>query len=511
MRSVECYLALDIGTSGCRVVAFSPDGVPIASKAASYRVKIEAPDRATLDPNEVLARVRECVRGLTEAPEPAAGTFRAERPPSEQRLRPVAIAVSALGEAVTLVHDSGSPLSPTLLPMDYRGRDVYHAFVRRFGGEKLYRATGHPVHPMFTLAKLLWYRDNEPELLERARWILDWQAYVTYLLTGVPATDRSLAARTQLFDIHQHTWSREIINSAGIPSQKLPRVGLSGTEVGRVGEASLDALGLERGVRVVLGGFDQACAALGAGLVSHGEALDSTGTTLCVAGLVSGPMVHRELMRAGFHTTPYLLPGSYLLVGGSLTGGNLLDWFHRTWSSNPADEEADYNALFSGIDLEPGEVIALPHFAGAGTPYLNPAAKGALLGLTLETSRSDLVKAFIDGIDYLAMENLRMLRRLGIDVVRVRAAGGAARSGLWLQRKADTYGVPVVASAGAHAAALGCALLGATATGRFGKIEEGVVAWLREGKTFLPDEDRHRRHLAAQERFVRLWRLIADI
>jgi xylulokinase len=356
--------------------------------------------------------------------------------------------------------------------------------------------TGMTPHAMYSLPKLMWVRRHRPEVWEKARCILLMQDYVVYMLTGVRQIDCSLASRTMALDIRARDWSREMLDYAGIDPALLSKLVPSGTVAGPVREALRRELGHLEGAVVVNCCHDQVAAAVGAGVFERGVAVDGAGTTQCVTPVfpaVSDPSV---MSAGGYAMVPFAAGDLYATYAFSFTGGALVKWFaDRLATGVRAEAEKAgknvYWALERDMGEEPTGIYVLPHFAGAGTPYMDPGAKGVITGLTIEHSLSDLYKAVLEGIAYEMRVNVEALGHAGIEIARLHATGGGAKSGKWLQIKADVLGLPIDSLGDSEAGIIGSILLTGVATGEFASLAEGAALLVKKLGTYLPDPARH--------------------
>lgn len=480
-------LGLDIGITGCKAVVFSLGGQPLAQAYREYQLYQPQPGWMELDPAEVWQAVTEVISRVTSAVpgDPVA-----------------ALSVSTHGESVLPIDAAGRPLTRFITAIDTRAEGQMHWWAEHVGKERIFQITGMPLHPMYTVNKLMWLRDNDPAVFHTASRFLCMQDFVFHQLGLPPAMDYSLAARTMAFDITRLAWSGEILEKAQINPARLSPPLPSGSVVGEVPRAVASALGMAQGATAVTGGHDQPAGALGCGAVAAGISMDSTGTVECVGVASPHLVLDPILLRSNLPVAPHTAPGMTMVLGYSSTGGALLRWYRDTFGRYEQAEAQRTGRDVYDVILEqasPGlsPVLILPHFVGSGTPWLDSASKGAILGLDLSTSRADIIRAIVDSVSYEIKLSLDAMETAGIAVRELRAFGGGARSPLWLQAKADIYGKPVLAMDVAEAPCLGVAILAGVATGAFASIEHGLAQMVRIKRVFEPDAATHR---LAQER-----------
>jgi xylulokinase len=277
-----------------------------------------------------------------------------------------------------------------------------------------------------------------------------------------------------------------------------------------------ETLGLASDVLAVVGGHDQPAGALGCGAVAGGVAMDSTGTVECV-GVASPELVlDQRLLQNNLPSETHTVPGMYLVLGYTSTGGALLRWYRDRFAAAELLESRRtgrdvYDLILEQASPGPSPVLILPHFVGSGTPWMDPASKGAILGLDLSTTPGQVIKGILDSVTYEIKLSVDAMEAAGIAVEELRAFGGGARSPLWLQTKADIFGKPVLAMDVAEAPCLGVALLAGMATGAFASIEEGLDRMVRVGRTYEPDLALHRQYADKAQVFAQVYPALAGV
>ena len=489
MKAGISLAGLDIGTTGCKAAIFDVTGALLASASREYPVAVPQPQWAEQDGEEVWRLARESLREAIAK----AGTREV-----------AAIGLSVQGEAVMPVDKNGRALRPVILGMDSRTGAQNAWLCEKFGAEHLFERTGMPVHTVNTLPKLLWLKQYEPDLWSRADKFLLYEDFAIQKMTGQAVISQCLASRTQLYDIQDGRWSPEILQALELEPERLANVQPSGTAVGSMGAELTESLGLIKPPLVVTGGHDQACGALGVGLVRPGLAMDSTGTAEVVEVALQAPVLNETLYRGDISVYAHTAPGLYLAMTLNHSGGLVLRWFRDTLGREEADKartsgQDAYELLLQGASPEPTSLLLLPDFAGSGTPAFDTASKGAILGLTFGTTKTDLAKAILEGLTFELRLNLDLLKEGGVRIDELRAIGGGARSELWLQLKADITGVPVVAPRITEAASWGAALLAGLGAGRFASATEAAEGTVHLDRWFEPDAARAARY---EERYA---------
>jgi xylulokinase len=494
-------LGLDVGTTGCKAVLFDEDGALLASASREYAVDLPHPGWAEQDLEWVWALAMEAMRqAIAEA---GAGEV-------------AAIGLSVHGEAVTPVDGAWRPLRPTILGMDTRTGPQNEWLRERFGGEHLFERTGMPIHTVNTLPKLLWIKEHEADAWSRAERFVLVEDFFIGRMTGQAVVSECLASRTQLLELEQGRWDDEILDAIGLDAARLSTVRPSGTLAGPLSGELTAALGLARPPGIVTGGHDQACGALGVGIVSPGLASVSTGTAEVVEVALASPVVSRPLYEGDISVYRHVVPGLFLAMTLNHSGGLALRWFRDAFCEadvlRAAQDGVDaYDLMLPDAADGPTGLLVLPHFSGSGTPTFDTASRAAILGLTFATTRRDIATAILEGLTYELRRNLDLLQASGVRIDVLRAIGGGARSRLWLQLKADITGIPVVTPRVTEAAALGAALLAGVGAGLFPSAAEAAGRFLQLTETFTPEPGRHAEYTRQYELYRQVYPAVAPI
>jgi len=488
------YMGLDVGTTGCKAVVFDEHGHQLTSAYREYPVLSPQDGWAELDSAQVagscLAVIKEAAH--SSAADPVRG-----------------LGISSQGEAFTPIGPNGEMLGNGMVSSDTRAAEIVDRFSREFGEKKLYEITGHTPYPMFTLFKLLWLRENRPDVWRNAAKFYCFEELIHYHLGLEPAISWPLAGRTMLFDVRKHEWSAEILDSVGLDRSRLARTLPSGAVVGTVPPEVARELGLPEGVIVVTGGHDQTCGALGAGVASPGRAVYATGTVECITPAFTEPIFSDELFRNNLCTYDFTAKGMYTTVAFCLTGGNLLKWFRDEFAQAEVAEAkkldiSPYELILRDMPEEPSKLLVLPYFTPTGTPYFDTEVKGAILGLRLTTSRAEILRGLLEGVALEMRLNMDILDRSGIEVSELIAIGGGARNAKWTQLKADVLNKPISIAAVTEAGCLGVAMLARAAdTGE--DLESLVRGWVRITDVVRPNAAKSALYAERFETYLRLY------
>ncbi len=494
-------MSIDIGTTGCKVIAFTAEGNIIASAYREYPLIYPRPGWLELDSNEVWEKIASNIREVT------AGT---KKDPVK------ALAVCSQGEAVTPVAEDGTFLDNAILTFDSRTAGMEKKWVEKFGREGVLRITGIPPSHISTTPKLLWLKENKPEVYNKAWKFLFYEDLAYFKLGLDPAIDLSLAGRSMMLDIEKGDWSEEMLSEIDFDKKRLARVLPSGSEVGRIGKKVAEDLGLPEGTLAVAGGHDQPAGAIGSGVIAPNLAMDATGTVECITAAFTEHIVNEKMVENNFCSYPHTVEGMYVCLAYNFTGGCLLKWFRDTFGQEEVAEAErqgvdPYEVILSKMPEEPTRLLLLPHFTSTGTPYLDPNPTGAIIGLDLSTKKEEIIKAILEGVTLEIKLNLHLMKEAGMDVKELRAIGGGAKSEKWLQLKADIFDREVLSLDVSEAASLGVAILAGVAVGEYKDVREAVGLLVKEKKRFFPNNERVEKYEQKFEKYMKLYPLMKQI
>lgn len=489
---------IDIGTTGCKITVYEQDGSFVSEAYREYQVS-KAKGQHEIDGKEVWMSVLDVIRQIS---------------PDSDGLK--AIGVTSFGETAILLDGDDKPLMNAMLYTDERGTKECEQLVEHFGLKHLADITGVRPHQMYSLPKLMWIKKNRPEIYEKAKRILLFEDYIVYMLCGAAQIDYSLAARTMAFDIKNLNWSKEILDYSGINVEKLPKVVPTGTKAGAIFKETAQLLGIPEDVMIVSGCHDQVAAAIGTGVLEPGMAVDGTGTVECITPVFQGIPESEVLREGSYAIVPYVTKGCYVCYAFSFTGGALLKWYRDQLASCEASAakalgKNAYDEFNKQVKDEPSGLLVLPHFSGAATPYMDSASKGAIIGITTETTSIDIYRALMEGVTYEMLLNVEYLKRAGIKIEKIRAAGGGATSKLWLQMKADILNIPVTTLGAAQSGTLGCVMMAGIACDIYQNIEEALSIFVKEGKTYYPRKDMNEKYMKEYKKYTKLYEAVKKV
>lgn len=391
-----------------------------------------------------------------------------------------ALAFGSQLDGIVMCGADGAPLRPAIIWMDRRATAQAEQVAARVSPDEFYEASGVNLDSSHGIFKALWVRDEERTIFSASRSILPPGAYVLRCATGVTAVDYSNASSLGLLDPRQLTWSRSLLDAAELDEGLLPPLVPSTTDIGPIRPTFAEACGLAPSTRVACGCGDEMAATLGAGVHAAGEVCDITGTAEPVCAVSTEPLADPTRL-AECH--PHALPTTWLLENpGFVSGGNL-----RWWRDHFFPTDTEYASLTEdAAAIAPGAdgVVFLPCMQGAMAPEWNEHARGSFLGLSLSHSRAHMTRAMLEGSAFALRDVINAIRGAGLEVVRITAVGGGARSVLWRQIKADVTGLPVRVPGDVETTATGAAILAVLASG----IETDAAAVVQEFVAYEPKE-----------------------
>lgn len=475
-------IGLDLGTSGVRAAAFDAKGRLLAETSHATTIHRPGPGLAEVDAEALLALAVVALREVAEHP--------------AVRSDPVAaVSFSVLGEAVVGVDGAGGALGPAPISMDRRGAELATAVGRSLGPDEVQRITGQPLHAMFSVYKVAgWVRAGA-----QVRCMGD---FVASRLGARAAMDTTMAARTGAYDVGAGTWSPRIAAATGVPTTVWPDVVPAGTAIGRLGAEAASATGLAQGTPVVAGSHDQACSYWGAGGRPDTTSVFAFGSSDC---LTVGSSTRPEgLIGTGLASYP-AAADLWVTLAGTAAGGWALEWWGRTAGVTDPGQVA---GLLERVHDVPPRLLVLPYLAGSGTLDNDEAATGSILGLTLETTREELTRAFLESAGYELARIDDALSARGVRVGAIRAVGTGSQFPRTLRMRASAAGLPLHATPG-NASARGAALQAGVGLGLFGSLAELPEPELADDGPAVPtDQDWYR---AQRRRYTALAKGLADL
>ena len=494
---MPCLLAIDAGTTSLKAGLFNSQGECLGVERREYTLDTPRVDWAQVDPQVYWQACSQAVHSLIMHNSIVSDEI-------------TALAVSSQGETVMAVDSQGEPVYPAMVWLDNRAVEEARQLSEWFG-EEVYRRSGIPeVIPTWSACKVLWLHTHEPEAFARSAKFLLVQDFLISRLSGIYATDGSIACTSMFYDIRQHAWWPEVLDAVGIQEKHLPQLVKPGSIVGQINADAAKSLGLSPKTLVVSGGMDQAVGAIGSGNIQPGIISESTGAALAIQATITDTnMAEKQKIPIYVHS----VPGKYLVVPVCPTAGMAFKWLRDQFcqAEMQAAQEKGLDAydlmteLAASVTADSDGLVMLPHLSGAFSPNINPLARGSFTGFTLSHTRAHFIRAVMEGVAFLLKQNIDSIAQAGIAMREIIATGGGARSSLWNQIKADVCRLPVATLKTEETALVGDAILAGTASGIFASITEGCQRMVAIQQMILPGRDQecyqgaYARYLALDE------------
>lgn len=507
---MDTLLGIDLGTTGVKAALFAADdGHVLASAFFEYPLLHPHPGWAEQNPADwwqaTVSAIRACMvdarlRGIE---------------PRDVR----GVGLSGQMHGVVLLDEQGDVLRPCIIWADQRSDAQCKWITERVGAARLIELVSNPALTGFSAPKLLWVRDNEPEIFARAKTMLLPKDYIRYCLTGIKGMEISDAAGTCLLDVKHGVWSDEVLAALELNPALLPPVVPAHTVSGTIAAEVAALTDLAQGTPVAGGGADNACGAVGNGVVRSGLALVSIGTSGVVLAYADTPQVDISGPVPRVHTFNHAVPNAWYLMGVTQGAGLSLRWVRdniglqeramERWAGVDAYELLAKEAEFVAAGSE--GLIFLPYLQGERTPHLDPYARGGWIGLTASHTRRHLVRSVLEGVAFSLKDCFGIIREQGLPIEQVRATGGGAKSALWRQIIADILGVELVTTNATEGPAFGAALLAGVASGVYPSVQEACETTVRIVEQTAPRAELARVYAQTYETYRALYPALRPI
>ncbi len=473
--------ALDLGTTGCRTFIFNMSGSIISSDYQEWESFYPVPSYVEQDANLWWESIKKTIEIAIKK----SGIDKSEI---------VSLSVTNQRETIVPVDQEGNPLHNALVWQDRRTTNQVEFIRKKIGEDKIYNTTGLFIDPYFSATKILWFKDEKPEIYQKTHKFLLVSDYIIYKLTGQFYTDHSNASRTMLFDINKLKYSDEIASELEIDLDKMPEAVESGIDIGEI--ITEDTI-FDKKTLVITGAGDQQSAALGVGVVSPGNIKVTTGTGSFILAYLEQPKLDpKKRVLCSCHA----IPGAWVQEASIFTTGAFLRWFRDELGVEECQlaekqNQDPYVILTEEAEKSPigaNSLLAIPHLVGAGAPHWNPYARGLIYGLSLGHKRRDIIRSIMEGVAFEIRKNVEIFRELGIAPKELKLTGGGSRSDFWNQIYADVLGMTCVRNVIEEATSLGAAILAATGAGLFSDVVSAAENICKVDKKWIPDINRQK-------------------
>lgn len=495
---MKYLLGIDIGTSGTKTVLFDRGGNPISSSTAEYPLYQPEIGWAEQDPQDwwkaVCITINQVIKDSNINPKSISG-----------------IGLSGQMHGLVMLDGDGNVLRKSIIWCDQRTAKECVEITEKVGEKRLIDITANPALTGFTASKILWVRNNEPEIYEKCRKILLPKDYIRYMLTGEFATEVSDASGMQLLDIKNRCWSKEVLNALDIPIEYLGDVHESIVVSGKVHKKAAEVTGLKENTPVVGGAGDQAAGAIGNGIIKSGQISSTIGTSGVVFAHLDEPIIDEK---GRVHTFCHAVPGAWHMMGVTQGAGLSLKWFRDNFCTNEIEVAKGmgidpYVLMTKEAEKVPAGsrgVIYLPYLMGERTPHLNPKAKGVFFGLSAAHTKNEMLRAVIEGVSYSLLDCMEIIKDTGMNPTNVMVSGGGGKSELWRQILADMFNCKVSTNKSSEGPALGVALLAGVGTGVYKDIDEACSIAISENSVQFPKEE----NSLVYKRYYEIYKKIYD-
>ena len=465
------FLGIDVGTGGTRAILIDRSGAVLASHSANHAPIASAHiGWAEQDPNDWWRAAQEAIEGVLKLAQSTGDTAAVE-----------AVGLTGQMHGCVMLDAAGQVLRPALIWADQRTQPQCDWITEKVGYSRLIDLVANPALPNFTLTKLLWVRDYQPEIFAKIAHVLCPKDYVRFKLTGEYAMDMQEASGTLLLDVAHRRWSEELAGLCGIPMSWLPKL-YEGPEIcARISNDGAQATGLKEGTPVAAGAGDQGAGAVGMGILTPGSVSATIGTSGVVFASTAEP-THDAKGR--LHTFCHAAPGLWHVMGVTNGAGLSFRWLKDTFM--PINSYDELTALATGVPPASDGLLWAPYLFGERTPHLDPNARAAFVGITASTTRAHFIRAVLEGVAFSLQDTFTLFAELGIPVEKIRLGGGGARGPLWRQIQADVYNHPVELLEAEEGGAFGAALLAATGVNAYPSVEAACNATIRAAETIYP-------------------------
>ena len=459
-------MGIDIGTNSCKAVVFSLDGKPLATASHSYKTYSPKPNYVEINANLFWDAV---VKSVREAAQKASN-------------EPIsALSFCSQGETMIAVDKYGNPIRPAFMNADNRGTQEIRNLISQISREDLYQITGEPVHTMFGVSEVMWFKTNEPDLYTQTYKMVSCEDFIMMKLGFPPVCNYSNCCRTFMFDIRRHDWSDDILNAAGICRKKLGLPVPSGQFIGYLNKTSAELLGLSQNTAVVSGGHDCPLAAFGSGAISTDVAADQAGTYEGITMAVSTPNTSKEALSVNINTYCHVLKDKYislvLFPAGFATAWYLSELAQADYLAAEKESISVYSYLerkIKDLGISPTGIFFMPHFVGACNPYNDIRSTGTVIGLTSYASRHKIYKSIYEGIAYEFKAVTSLLEKYVGTFKNVYINGGCSKHDFSLELRASLSGKTMHRMQCDEAGCLGAAMLAGISTGIYSSEEDAV-------------------------------------
>ena len=473
-------LGLDLGTTAIKIALYTSEGELLDVETAEYNLITIKVNWVEQDPEIYWQSIIKCLNSI-----------RKNIDFSEIEIK--AIGISAQGETLFFLDENGCSLRNAIVWMDNRATCEAKMLKEKFGDGICYKTTGQvSFEPSWPASKILWVKNNQPDIFKKIKHYLLIEDYIIYRLTGRIVSEGSLLCSTTYWNINNKSYWQEMLDYISISSEQLPEIYESGEIVGCILPEVAEELGVNKNIIVCTGALDQAAGAIGVGNIYEGVFSENIGAALAICVPINKP-IFSEKRTMPLHY--FAIPNMYM-IHTFTPGGITLKWFRDNFCKYEYEKDITNNTdtyMWMNKEvskIEPGceGLLMLPYLTGSFAPDVNSNAKGVYFGFTLKHKRAHFIRAIMESIGFIIKRNIDTLAEIGINVSEIRSLGGGSKSDIWNQIKADITGKNIITMQSKEAACLGAAILAGKAIGLFSSIENAVKNMVKEKDKFIPDK-----------------------
>lgn len=487
------YLSFDIGTTCCKCQLFNETGDILKYISKEYSFKEIAGDNyidIVAIKDNVLSMIKEV----------------------SVEYRITSICISSLGESFVLLDKDDNIIFYPMLYTDPRGDKEAKEFIKLLGEEYIFKTTGLLPQAMFSICKLMYIRNNYPEIYSKANKALQVVDYIGYVLTGERVIDYSLASRTCGFDIEKLAYDEKIFNTLNIDSNIFSKPMATGTIVGDLKDDIKKLLNIDYDIKLVLGSQDQVLNAVGCGCLKPGDATDGIGTVECITPIFDFKSNDIQMAKEGYPIVPFLNTGMYCTYICNYASNSITNWFKNELAHEyKGNKDNFFNYIEEKMDDQIDDVYCMPYFAGSCIPYQDLNVKGAFIGLTTFTSDAALYKAIIESLAMEMRFEVENGNKFGINVSKLIATGGGSLSKKRLQLKADIENVKVETLLSQEGGLCGGAVVQAVSLKQFSNYQDACKCFVKIKDTYLPNAEKHNRYENKYNKYLKMYQNIKNI
>ncbi len=494
-------LGIDIGTSGCKVCLFDFNGNIISKDTQPYKVYYKQEGYAEQDPKEWFFAVCDAVKNVL----------------AQSKVDPKDIAgigVDGQSWSAIPIDEKGEVLCNTPIWFDVRAKDICTKYNKEIGADNIFNLCGNSLQPSYSTPKIIWYKENLPDIYNKTKTILQSNSYIVYMLTGKISQDVCQGYGLHFFNMKKLSYDADFIKAFGLNADMFPPIFKCHDVVGKVTKSASALTGLLEGTPVVAGGLDAACGSLGAGVIDEGETQEQGGQAGGMSIALKKYVADKRLI-----LSTHVIPHTYLLQGGTVGGGGVMRWMAQEFGdAEKAISEQTHENFFDLLTKKAQAVgagsdgmVFLPYMAGERSPIWNPKAKGVFYGVDYRKTKGHFIRCAMEGVVFSLKHNVETAKEAGAEINKFYAIGGSANSHFWTQIKADVTQKTFVVPYADEATTLGAAILAGVGTGVYKDFYEAREKTLRINREQTPSTADLNAYNEGYRQYIELYGILSKV